>query len=586
MLRYIRPYWPEYVFAILMGLIKFLAPFLVIRLFGSAIDVLTLVAAGEISSEDAWSRLVRIFLYGCVVLVSIPVPVYLRSVIGARVNNKVIRDIRCDLYSHIQKLSHSFFDRNRSGALTSRIISDVETIKPFLGKTIIQLWMNLGVVVAVLFYLFSRNVYIGLLSVSLIPLQLLIFHTMGKKIKRLTKNIRSKLARMSGNTQEVLAGATIVKAFTQEQDEIRKFEDEAEALVSMGIENARFSGVTQIATSALGMLAPLLVILIGGRLALLRPETLPVSLIVEFVMMQGRLYDPFDRLSEAQVVTANALGAVDRIFEIHDISPEIKDKKGAKAIDSVNGDIEFKNVSFSYDKNSGEKVLADFNLEIPARSTVALVGPSGSGKTTVIRMLNRFYDPDKGSITIDGTDLRDFKIRSLRSQIGLVPQDPVLFSGAIYDNILYGKPGAEPGEVYEAAERADAVEFIEAMPDGFYSRVSEAGSSLSGGQKQRIAIARAFLKNPPVLILDEATSALDSESELRIQGALDELVRGRTTVIIAHRLSTIVNSDKIVVLLGGKVVEQGSHPELMLNGKLYAELCRNQLDREIFGINE
>lgn len=575
-LAYARPWWKGYAFTVLMGLVKFLAPVAIAWVFGEAIDVLSKVQADVLSSAEAWQRLRRLFGFGVAIALFSPVPTFLRSWVGAKINQRVIRDIRCDLYAHIQKLSHSFFERNRTGALTSRIISDVETISPFLGKTLIQLWMNLGMILVILVYFFSRNVYLGLLSISLIPVQLLILRTLGRRVKVVAKQIRSRLAYLSGNTQEVLAASTVVKAFTQEADEVRRFTDEAEGLVTMGVRNAVLGGINQACMGTLNVVAPLLVILVGGWLALFRPETLSLGLLVQFVMMQNQLYGPFERLSETQIVTANALGAVDRIFEILDTDPEIVDKPGAVKAKDLHGEIAFDHVNFSYPMVDGVRILDDFSLAIPAGMRLALVGPSGGGKSTVARLLLRFYDPQAGQILIDGRDISDYRIRSLRSRIGLVPQEPILFSGSILDNILYGRPDATVDDVHAALEQAYALDFVQDLPGGIQSWIGEGGASLSGGQRQRLAIARAFLKNPPILILDEATSALDAESEQIVQAALDKLIAGRTTITIAHRLSTIVNADRIAVIVRGRVVEQGTHYELIERGGCYAQLAQSQ----------
>lgn len=575
-LSYARPWWKGYVFTVLMGLFKFLTPVAIAWVFGEAIDVLSQVHREILTIDDAWPQLKRLFGIGLTIALISPVPTFLRSWVGAIINQRVIRDIRCDLYAHIQKLSHSFFERNRTGSLTSRIISDVETISPFLGKTLVQLWMNLGMVLVILTYFFIRNVWLGLLSMSLIPIQLLILRKIGRRVKEISKKIRGHLAYLSGNTQEVLAASTVVKAFTQEADEVRRFNDEAESLVTMGVHNAVLSGINHACIGVLNVVAPLLVILVGGWLALFRPETLSLGLLVQFVMMQNQLYGPFERLSETQIVTATALGAVDRIFEILDTDPEIVDQPHAIKAKNIRGDLCFEKVCFSYPLDSACKILDGFSLSVPAGTRLALVGPSGGGKSTVARLLLRFYDIQSGRITIDGRDIADYRITSLRNRIGLVPQEPILFSGSVLDNILYGRPDASIDEVCEALKQAHALEFVNRLPQGIDSRLGEDGATLSGGQRQRIAIARAFLKNPPILILDEATSALDTESERTVQHALSKLVVGRTTLTIAHRLTTIIDADRIVVIENGRVVEQGTHAELSATGGRYAALSAQQ----------
>jgi len=582
LLKYVKPYWIYFAGATAFGLVKFLMPVGAAWFTGRAIDVLQQVSMGKMSADAAWNKLLVYALTGGAFALLGGIPTFLRSSVGARAVQRVTRDLRCDLYAHIQKLPHSFFDANRSGSLTSRIIGDVEAIQPFVNQGLIQGWMNIGLIIIVLTIFFTQNVYLGLLSMVLLPFHILIQRAISWKVKENVRAIRDRLAALSGSTQEKLAASTIVKAFTREDDEVERFSEEAEHLIDLGIHNSQLNGLSQAAVTSLNTLAPMLIILVGGRMGLFGDGSLAIGTIVQFIMMQAQLYGPFERLNELQLTTANALGATDRIFAIFDTEPEIADSPNAVKAPHFTGEIDFRDVTFTYPGNQ-KPIFTDLNLRVPARATVALVGPSGGGKTTLINLVNRFYEWQKGEIRIDGRDLRDYTIYSLRYQLGLVTQEPVLFSGTLYDNILYGRPDASETEVREAARRAYADEFITRIEDGYDTVIGERGVRLSGGQKQRVSIARAFLKDPAIIILDEATSALDSESERIVQRALEELMRDRTTLVIAHRLATVRHADLIAVIAGGRVAELGTHEELLEQGGIYTMLCRQQFGEEVVG---
>lgn len=583
LLAYVRPYWLSFAAATLCGLVKFLTPVAIAWLVGKAINILTELNTGSMPSADAWMQIRRLVYIGFTLALIAPIPVYLRSTLAARAVQEVIRNLRCDLYAHIQKLSHSFFDANRSGSLTSRIIGDIESIQPFIGKAFVQIWMSVGMITVVLGYLFSQNVTLGLLSVSLIPFQMLIQRKIGWKVKENARAIRDQLARLAGSTQEKLSASTIVKAFTGEDDEITKFSDDSSALVDLGIQNSKLNAASEALMNMLKSMAQLTIIFAGGYMAVFHVGNVTPGLLIQFILMQGQLYTPFEWLNEMQLIIANAMGATDRVFSIFDTEPEVADSPNAVPASHFKGEIDFEHVAFTYN-GSIQPVFTDLNLYVPARTTLALVGPSGGGKTTVTSLLDRFYEWDSGNIRIDGRDIREYTIYSLRNQIGLVPQEPILFSGSVEDNILYGRPTASSEEVREAAKKAYAADFIETMDDGYDTLLGERGVRLSGGEKQRISIARAFLKDPAIIVLDEATSALDSESERIVQQALDELMRDRTTLIIAHRLSTIRRADQIAVISDGQVAECGSHADLMKIDGIYALLHNQQFGKETSSI--
>jgi subfamily B ATP-binding cassette protein MsbA len=556
-------------------LIKLLTPVGIAWVVGKAINVLTAAHAGTLTTGEAWAQLHHLLLLGLGVALFAPIPVYLRSALAARAVQEVIRNLRCDLYAHIQKLPHAFFDANRSGSLTSRIISDTEAIQPFVGKAFVQVWMSVGLITVVLIYFFSQSPLLGTIAIFILPLQMLVQRLIGWKVKENAKKIRSQVANLFGSTQEKLAASTIVKTFTGEDDEVQRFAEDSGALVALGVSNSRLNGMSEGSMNFIRSLSQLLVIGIGGYLALFHAPAISIGLLIQFVLMQSQLYTPFEWLNEMQLIIADAQGATERIFTIFDTAPEIADKPNAVKAPHFTGEIYFDHVTFTY-PGAMQPVISDLDLHVPARTTLALVGPSGSGKTTITHLVNRFYEWETGHILIDGRDVRDYTIYSLRHQIGLVPQEAILFSGTIEENILYGRPGASFADVEEAAKRAYAHEFIELMDDGYQSMLGERGIKLSGGQKQRISIARAFLKNPAIIILDEATSALDSESERIVQQALEDLMANRTTLVIAHRLSTIRHADNIAVIDGGRLVEYGPHETLLQQDGLYSSLCRQQ----------
>lgn len=576
LMRYALPYKWHYLGAVLCGLYRFLMPVSIIWIFGQAVDVLSAVQAGRLAAAAAWTQIVHLFWLGAAIALFSPLPIYGRSILGAIASWQVVNNLRCDLYAHMQKLSHPFFDRNRSGALTSRVMSDVQTIQPFLKDIMLDLWINLGAITVILGYFFWRSWALGLLAILIVPLQVLVLRTIGRKVKRLARDIRDQLAYLAAETQQKLAAPTIVKTFTREDDEIAQFAEDSAQIASRGIQRARIHALGAMSTAVTGALAPLLVILLGGRLGLFHAETLSLGLLVQFVMMQNRVYEPFAKLSEMQIVIADAMGALERIGEIFATAPEVADRPGAVSAPRFAGQIRFEHVAFAYG-DPDRPVINDLSLEVPAKSVLALVGRSGSGKSTLASLLCRFYDVTGGRICIDGRDIRDYTVYSLRKQIGLVPQDPALFSGTVEANILYGRPDATAEEIRAAARRAYAHEFIEELPEGYQTMLGERGLKLSGGQRQRIAIARAFLKDPSILILDEATSSLDSESEAIIQQALTALMKDRTTIIIAHRLSTVLRADWIAVIEAGRLIEGGPHEKLIQAGGLYANLYRQQI---------
>lgn len=571
LMDYMRPDFLQYFFATLFGLYKFMVPVFLIWIFGMSIEVITDFGNGIITSDQAWSTILK---YSMVILATIivsPLPVYYRSLFAAKATSKTITRIRCDLYRHIHRLSHSFFDKTRSGSLVSRVIGDIENVQRFLENAFIALWMHMGKAAIIIVYLLSINWVLTLVAASLIPLQIFIFLRIGANMKQVSINVRNRTAELAGNTQEKLAGVTVVKSFTGESQEQRLFENHSDKLLKAKVKAGSISGISQAVIQLLNNIGPLLILMAGGAMAIFRKDFVTVGELVQFMMLQRQLYEPFSQLSETILISAEAFGSMDRIDQIFDIRPDVDDAESPIDPSSMKGEIELADVHFSYNDQT-RYILSGIDLKISAGETTALVGESGGGKSTVIKLINRFYDVVEGKVLIDGIDVKDYSVQKLREKIALVPQEPVLFSGSIKENILYGRMNATDEEILEAAEKAFALDFINRLPEGIDTKVGERGSLLSGGQRQRISIARAFLKDPAIIIFDEATSALDNESEQMIQKAMDNLLKNRTAIIIAHRLSTIADADRIVVIEEGKVVESGTHKQLMKQKNRYYEL--------------
>jgi subfamily B ATP-binding cassette protein MsbA len=430
---------------------------------------------------------------------------------------------------------------------------------------------------AILYFLARIDVPTTLVALATFPLPLLYFRNMQGQIKESSSRVQQEVAAITGDAQEKIAGSRVIHAFTQEKNEERLFYRESEELFSRAMRRVYLQSMNVTISGILTQSAPLIVTLFGGYRVI--TGAMSVGELVAVGMYLTPLYVPLQRFSELNVVLANSMAALDRIFEIMDEKPEITDRPNAIRLKHVEGKVDFDHVYFSYSQEGeGTLALCDLTFMALAGQKIALVGPSGSGKSTLVSLISRFYDVDAGQVRIDGQDVRDVEVHSLRRQIGMVLQNPVLFSGTIRENILYGHPRATRAQIVAACEAAHAYDFIRALPNGFDTLIGEGGAGLSGGQKQRITIARAFLKNPAILILDEATSALDSESERLIQEALERLIAGRTTFTIAHRLSTIVKADHILVLNEGRIVEGGTHAGLLQQGGMYRRLYEQQFE--------
>ena len=576
-LGYVKPYWKDILFGTLGGVIKFTIPLLVPQATRYLLDDVLLNQA--LSQAEKVNQLL-LYIGGLILIfIFFWTPwTYARHYLTSRGGNHSVFDLRAELYEHILRMSASFFERNRSGSIVSRLISDIQLAQNLVGSALTNVWMDTISVVVILYFLIRIDLYSTLVALVTFPLYVVIFKSMGNRIRSTTHRVQEKIADMSGNIQEKVAGSIVVHAFTQEEKEGEAFEQESGSLFALTMKQSYYQSLNVTVNGLLVAIAPLLVTLYCGYQV--AQGRLTVGSLVAISLYLGPLYLPVQRFSELNVVFSNSMAALDRIFAIIDETPDIQDKPGALPLTTVQGKVTFDHVCFAYNSTDPDQdaacLLDDITFTVEPGQRVALVGPSGAGKSTLVGLIPRFYDVKSGAVYIDDTDVRDLQVRSLRGHIGLVMQDAILFSGTIEDNLRYGKPDATHQELIAACKAANALDFIQGFPNGFQSEVGESGSFLSGGQKQRLTIARAFLKNPKILILDEATAALDAEAERLVKEALQHLMEGRTTLIIAHRLSTIVNSDKIFVLKDGKVIETGTHAELLRQGGLYHHLYSQQ----------
>jgi ABC-type multidrug transport system fused ATPase/permease subunit len=493
---------------------------------------------------------------------------YLLSLTGQR----VLGEMRSQLVGHLQDLHLGYHDTHIIGVTISRVFSDVGVINDLLSQGLITLASDVLTLIGIVVIMLLMDPRLALLTFTVVPLMVVATMIFARHAKVAFRETRATNASVVGDLAEDLAGMRVIQAFAQEGTEQEHFEEVNRANRDANVRAMTLSFIFMPTVQFLGTLATAVVLFFGGRAV--ASEALTLGVIVAFLSYVTRFFQPIRELSQLYTTMQQAMAGGERVLELLDTRPGVPDRSSAVEMPAIRGRVELRDVGFAY--RSAEPVLRDVNLTIEPGETVALVGPTGAGKTSISNLIARFYDVTEGAVLVDGIDVRDVAQRSLRRQMGIVPQDPYLFSGTIADNIRFGEPEASDEAVREAARMANADEFIERLSDGYETQIQEGGANFSVGQRQLLCIARAVLADPRILILDEATSSVDTMTEVLIQDALDRLLAGRTAVVIAHRLSTIRNADQICVIDDGRIVEQGTHEELLARGGVYRELYERQ----------
>jgi ATP-binding cassette, subfamily B, multidrug efflux pump len=541
-------------------------------------EVIDAIVANAVAVDLDIGLALRGLLLAAVIIVIIAIArglfAFGQTYLSQALSQNIAFELRNDLFAKIQRLSFSYHDQNQTGQLMIRATDDVERLRVFIGQALLLALQALLLLVGTLALLFATNVRLTLVVIPILPIALIVFMIFGSVAQPLFRRIQEKLSAVNTILQENLAGLKVVKSFATERREQARFRHSIDDLLDERIIVSRTFSFLFPFIFLVANLGQAAILYFGGR------EIIGGSLTLgewqKFSLYLTYLFLPMGQLGFIIALTAQAAASAQRIFEILEAENKVSDKPNAIPLPPIQGDVVFDNVTFRYFA-SGEPVLQNIRFRAAPGQTVALLGSTGSGKTTIINLIPRFYDVSEGSITIDGHDIRDVTIESLRTQIGIVLQETTLFSGTIRDNIAYGRPDATLAEIENVAEAAAAHDFIMSFPQGYETPVGERGSTLSGGQRQRIAIARALLMDPQILILDDSTSSVDLQTEHLIQNALDQLMQGRTSFVIAQRISTVVNADQILVLDQGEIVDQGAHEELLENSAIYAEIYYSQL---------
>ncbi|TCT17944.1 subfamily B ATP-binding cassette protein MsbA [Melghiribacillus thermohalophilus] len=574
-LAFVKPYKWRIILTVAVGIIKFGIPLLMPLILKYVVD--DIIGAEHLSQSEKLDKLVLVMGIAFVIFLILRPPVeYFRQYMAQWTGSKILYDIRDRLFDHLQKLSLRYYAKTKTGEVISRVIHDVEQTKNFVITGLMNIWLDMITILIAIAIMLTMNVWLTIVAILLFPLYGFSVKYFYTRLRKLTRERSQALAEVQGHLHERVQGMPVIRSFALEEYEASEFDKQNSKYLSKALIHTSWNARAYSVTHTITDLAPLFVIAFAGYQVIF--EGLSVGTMVAFVGYMDRVYNPLRRLVNSSTILTQSIASMDRVFEFLDEKYDIDDHPGAKELTRVDGHVVFHHVSFRYNEDEPD-VLKNVSLDVRPGETVALVGMSGGGKSTLVSLIPRFYDVTEGKILIDGKDIRNFRARSLRDKIGMVLQDNILFSESVAMNIRMGNPHATDEEVIKAAQAANAHDFIMNLPEGYDTLVGERGVKLSGGQKQRIAIARVFLKNPPLLIFDEATSALDLESEHLIQEALEKLAHDRTTFIVAHRLSTITHADRIVLIENGEIKETGTHEELMrLRGSYYNLFQVQQLD--------
>lgn len=566
-LKFVKPYWWQILLTVIIGVIKFAIPLFIPLLIKIVIDN---IIGSDVLTDAEKTKQLFYYLGGTIILFFIirPPVEYYRQFIAQNVSNRILFDIRQAIFHHLQKLSLRYYSNTKTGEVISRVINDVEQTKNFIMIGLMNVWLDLATIIIAVAIMLAMDVKLTLVTLLAFPFYAFSVKFFFGRLRNLTRARSQSLANVQSYLHERVGGMAVIKSFALEKEEQAKFDQVNGEFLDAALAHSKWNAKAFAVVNTITDVAPLLVIGYAGYQVI--NGDLSIGTMVAFIAYIERLYSPLRRLVNSSTTLTQSFASMDRIIELMDEPYDITNVKQPVHLSRSNGELAFENVGFSYDGES--QTLSQVNFKVSPGETVAFVGMSGGGKSTIISLIPRFYDVTSGQISLDGQPIQNYEIESLRKQIGIVMQDNLLFSDSVKSNILMGNPQATEEEIVRAAKAANAHDFIMQLENGYDTLVGERGVKLSGGQKQRIAIARVFLKNPPIIILDEATSALDLESEALIQDSLNQLSENRTTLIVAHRLSTITNADRIFVVDRGKIIESGTHQELMTKKSVYYDL--------------